>query len=398
MNPPGSSSRHAFLATVGRSRLLDPLLLVEGEETPEQLAQHWIANHQLTRFQTEKLLAGYWQGLIVGPYRLMYPLARGGVGIVYLARDDRRPSGGRTPRLLALKLLSPKRAREEPRTLARFQREMEIGRQIPIHPHLARTLEAGVADGVNYLAMEYVPGETVKRVVTERGPLAVPQAARVFADVAAGLHAAHQAGFVHRDTKPSNVILTPSGRGKLLDFGFALHRGDIPTADPTILGGKGYTVGTADYLPPEQASNAVAVGAETDIYSLGCSLYFAVTGRPPYPGADAREKIRLHQTAAPTSIRVLNPSVPPEFAALVLWLMAKRPEDRPQSAELVAAELERWARPVVPTADRLSYDDEWEMGVLRQVEAVWQTSRTETLVPDDPLRTPSTATDVPPVS
>jgi serine/threonine protein kinase len=308
---------------------------------------------------------------MIGSYRLLCPIGRGGVGIVYLARDDRRPSGERTPRLFALKLLSPKRAREEPRTLARFRREMELGPHIPAHPCLARTIEAGEAGGVHYVVMEYVAGLTARRMVREAGPMSVPVAARVFADVATGLHAAHTAGFVHRDTKPSNVIVTPSGRAKLLDFGFALRRGETPNADPSILGGKGYTLGTADYLPPEQASNAVAVGAETDIYSLGCSLYFVLTGIPPVPAGSSREKIRAHRNEVPTAVHLLNPQVSAEFSALVLWLMAKRPEDRPQSAQIVADELERWAKPTIPVAERLSYDAEWEAGIVRTVESAW---------------------------
>jgi serine/threonine protein kinase len=238
--------------------------------------------------------------------------------------------------------------------------------------------------------MEYVPGLTARRVVKNDGPMSVPVAARVFADVATGLHAAHTAGFVHRDTKPANVIVTPAGRAKLLDFGFALRRGEMPNADPSIIGGKGYTLGTTDYLPPEQASNAVAVGAETDIYSLGCSLYFVLTGHPPFPAGTAREKIRAHQITEPPPIRSLNPAVPEDFIALVMWLMSKRPENRPQSAQTVADELERWARPAIPVAERLSYDAEWEAAILRQVEASGAKPAESVESPANPDSVPST--------
>lgn len=343
--------------------------------TADELAERLVEAGRLTRFQAEKLLAGRWQGLVNGPYRLMTPIGRGGTGIVYLARDDRRSSGGRTSRLVALKVLSPQRAASEPRTLTRFRREMDIGRAIPEHPGLTATRDAGEAGGIHYLAMEYVPGRTARQVVAADGPMVVPAAARAFADVAAGLHAAHQAGFVHRDTKPANVVVMPSGRAKLLDFGFALRRGEKPPADPSVLGGKGYTLGTLDYLPPEQASNAVAVGAETDVYSVGCSLYFVLTGRPPHTADTAREKIHLHRTTDPPPLRTLNPQVPAGFAALVGWMMSRRPEDRPQTAGEVAALLEKWAAPAFPVATLLSYDDAWEANLVRQVEAVWLARR-----------------------
>lgn len=340
----GPTTPEQFWALAVRSGLAAAADARPAGASAAELADRLVVAGRLTRFQAEKLLAGRWQGLVNGPYRLMTPIGRGGTGIVYLARDDRRPSGGRTSRLVALKVLSPQRAVSEPRTLTRFRREMDIGRAIPDHPGLTATLDAGEAGGLHFLAMEYVPGRTAKQVVAAGGPMAVPAAARAFADVAAGLHAAHQAGFVHRDTKPANVVVMPSGRAKLLDFGFALRRGEKPPADPAVLGGKGYTLGTLDYLPPEQATNAVAVGAETDVYSVGCSLYFVLTGRPPFVADTAREKIRLHRTADPTPLRTLNPQVPAEFAALVSWMMSKRPEDRPQTAGEVAAILERFPR------------------------------------------------------
>lgn len=370
----------AFAAAVVRSRLLDrPALdphMTPPPPTAEALADKLKAAGLLTRFQAEKLLAGRWQGLAVGAYHLLCPIARGGSGIVYLARDSRRPAGEPTPRVVALKVLSPQRARAEPRTLARFRREMDIGRLIPPHPHLVQTLDSGEAGGVNYIALTYAPGVTVRAAVGANGPLAVPAVTRAFADVARGLHAAHAVGFIHRDVKPSNVVLSSSGRGTLLDFGFALRRGETPTAaDAEVIGGRGYTLGTVDYLPPEQATNAVAVGAETDIYSLGCSIYYALAGRPPFPAASTKEKIRLHQTADALPLPALNPAVSAGLGAMVGWMMNKRPEERPQSAAQVADELERWATPALPTAMRLGYDAAWEAATLARVEAAWDKHR-----------------------
>lgn len=383
--PPPVPTVAAFEATVLRSRLIDPDRLAglsskaRAGTTPitataERLAGHLVAAGALTRFQAEKLLGGFWQGLAVGPYRILCPVGRGGMGIVYLAH---RLRPNKPPRLVALKLLSPKRAADEPRTLARFVREMDIGRELPPHPHLTRTLEAGVHDGVHVLAMEYVPGPTVKQAVSEGGPLSVSRAARVFTDAASGLLALHQAGYVHRDLKPSNIVVATGGRAKVLDFGFALRRGETPvtgpddTADPSVLGGRGYTLGTMDFLPPEQASNAVAVGAETDIYSLGCSLYFAASGRNPFPDGTPREKMRMHRIMEPLAINVIVPDVPEDFARLVRWMMAKRPEQRPQSMDVIARELDRWADPVPKLPAPVALTDDWERQLLHDVEARW---------------------------
>lgn len=390
MNPPAVT---AFADAVVRSRLagrpvVDAFLGIPSA-APEALAERLRAAGVLTQFQANKLLAGRWQGLVVGPYQLLCPVARGGSGIVYLARDTRRPAGESTPRVVALKVLSPQRARDEPRTLARFRREMAIGRQIPPHPHLVRTFDSGESNGVHFVALSYAPGKTVRAALNAEGPLSVPRTTRAFADVARGLHAAHAAGFIHRDVKPSNVILSSTGRGTLLDFGFALRRGETPTAaDAEVIGGRGYTLGTADYLPPEQATNAVAVGAETDIYSLGCSLYFTLAGRPPFPGTSTRDKIRMHQTVDPLPLASLNAAVPAELSAVIGWMMNKRPEERPQSAEMVADELDRWAEPAHPTAARMSYDAAWEATMLERVEATWTAHRPPadeviTLKPDE---------------
>jgi serine/threonine protein kinase len=286
------------------------------------------------------------------------------MGVVYLARSR---SGGPP---LALKVLPPSRARERPRTLARFLREKEIGLRMPLHPNLTRTLDAGESDGAHYLAMEYVPGKTVKQLVNEGGPLAVGRAARVFADVATGLHAAHAAGFIHRDLKPANIIVTPAGRAKLLDFGFALIRGESTPTDPTLLGGPGYTLGTMDYLPPEQAVDPVGVGASADLYALGCSLYHALTGSPPFPGGSVRDKLRWHRTDPPPPLEQFTPAVPPDLVDLVTRLMSKRVEDRPSSAEEVALHLNRRADPIIPDSPLPGSKD-----LYHQVDEVWALAR-----------------------
>jgi serine/threonine-protein kinase len=167
----------------------------------------------------------------------------------------------------------------------------------------------------------------------------------LFAQVADALGAAHAAGLVHRDLKPSNVMVTPDGSAKLLDFGFALRTGETLPDDPAVVGGPGYALGTMDYIAPEQAVNAAAATPASDLYSLGCSLYYALAGCPPFPGGTASQKIRWHRSDSPPPVRSLNPGVPTDLAVVVARLMAKDAADRYATADDVRRELLRWANP-----------------------------------------------------
>jgi serine/threonine protein kinase len=374
------SPAKAFVEAAAASRLIDRETLMRlyasgppsATTTAERFAAHLVERGDLTQFQADKILGGATSGLCVGPYRILCPIARGGMGIVYLARSVHPPKPGAN-RLVALKILAPKRAKHEPRTLIRFLREMELGRALPLNAHLVQTYDSGIAEGVHFLALEYVPGVNAKQLA-DQGTLTVERAARVFADVASGLHAAHQAGIVHRDVKPANIMVMPSGRGKLLDFGLAMKQGEIPHDDPSILGGKGYTLGTMDYLAPEQGADALAVTPAADLYALGCSLYYALGGTVPFPAGSAREKIKLHQTAAPRPLQELNPTVPVDFVNIVDWMMAKNPKDRPPSGSAVAESLEKWAAKAKPLAT-LKPSEDWDRATIRDVEKRWQAFR-----------------------
>jgi serine/threonine protein kinase len=310
---------------------------------PAEVAAELVEAGDLTEFQADKLLRGQWHGLNLGRFTILSPLGRGGMGVVYLAREAGPPETKASRSLLALKILPPRRAKAEPRTKVRFLKEMEIGLHVPDHPNIARVFEADHAGGVYYIAMELVPGETLKAVVADAGPLPVPDAARLFGQVASALGTAHAAGLIHRDLKPSNVMVTPAGSAKLLDFGLALRVGDVLPDDPALLGGPGYVLGTMDYIAPEQAVNGVAVTPASDLYSLGCSLYFALAGCPPFPGGTPLQKVRWHLSDSPPPVRTLNPSVPPDLAVVISRLMAKEPADRFASAADVRRELSRWA-------------------------------------------------------
>ena len=349
-----------FLTTLRRSRLLDAGDLDRslGRLRPASaraFAEALIRSDDLTHYQADKLLRGRWQGLVLGPYSVLAPLGRGGMGtVVYLARDRRVAESLGDSVLLALKLLPDRKAVEDPKVLARFRREMEVGRRVE-HPNVVRAFAAGDLDDVHYIALEFVPGKTLREVVIANGPLSVGDAARVFADVAAGLTHVHERGLVHRDVKPGNVMVRPDGRAVILDLGLAFAPGEPLPADPAIAGGKGYIVGTMDYLAPEQARHATAVGPAADLYGLGCTLYFALTGKPPFPAPDIKQKVRRHRLD-PVPVA---PGVPAEFAALVASLMAKTPTERPASAADVRDLLLPWATAAAPlsTVDAVAAAD-----------------------------------------
>ena len=219
--------------------------------------------------------------------------------------------------------------------LARFLREMDMAQRVA-HPHLTRTFEAGDIGGVHYIAMEYIRGQSLRRLVADQGPLSVARAAHLFAEVADGLAHAHATGLVHRDLKPANIMVTPNGHAKILDLGLALAVGEELPADKKIVGGQGYVVGTMDYIAPEQVDDPTGVDARADLYAMGCSLYFALTGQPPFPGGTSQEKMKRHRTEHPDPLTDFNPTVPVEFARVVQKLMEKVPARRYPTAKAAA--------------------------------------------------------------
>jgi eukaryotic-like serine/threonine-protein kinase len=305
----------------------------------EKLGEFLVERGALTHFQVTKLKQGTFQGLALGPYRILSPLGRGGMGTVYLAHDTRKPEGKHG--LVALKVLPPKRAREEDRTLARFIREMDLAQRVS-HPHLTKTYEAGDLGGVHYIAMEYIRGQSLRKLIGDRGPVSVPRAARLFSEVADGLQSAHELGLVHRDLKPSNIMVTPNGHAKVLDMGLALAVDEELPTDKKIVGGQGYVVGTMDYIAPEQVDDPSKVDARADLYGLGCSIYYALAGQPPFPGGTSLEKMKLHRTTYADPLSDFNPTVPAEFSRIVERLMEKNPADRYKSAAAVRDALRPW--------------------------------------------------------
>lgn len=325
------------------------------------IVDHLIQHGMLTRFQAHKISQGITVGLTLGPYRIQAPLGRGGMGTVYLALDTR------SKQHVALKILPPKLAREEERMLARFQREMELSRKVN-HPHIARTMDAGVQQNVHFIAMEYIPGQTLYRLVMTKGPLPVPLAAQLFAEAASGLAHAHAQGLIHRDMKPSNIMVTPHEHAKVLDLGLAFTEGEV-VEDIEVVGGKGYIVGSIDYMAPEQTRDPTSIDARADIYALGCCLYFALTGKPPFPTGTVHEKVRAHRQELPESLRQKNPLIPEAFADLVHKMLAKSPDVRFATASDVVAALAPWRRGAAKPLD--TPDDPAFQQAVREVIGAW---------------------------
>jgi len=333
----------AFLSALRRSRLfdapdLDRFIARARANSARALADALVRFGALTHYQADKLLRGRTAGLVIGPYAILAPLGRGGMGtVVYLARDRRVAEEFGDSVLVALKLLPVRIGAAQPVTLARFRREMELGKRVR-HPNVVRTFATGDTDEVHYLALEYVPGLTVRDWVKKHGPMPLGEAACVFADVAAGLAHVHANGLVHRDVKLANVIVRPDGTAVLLDLGLAIAPAEPRPENPAVAGGKGYVVGTMDYLAPEQSRDSAAVGPKADVYGLGCALFAALTGRVPFPADDAKAKIRRHRTDPPPPL----PGVPPEFERLLHRFMAKDPDARPTATQAEAL-LRKWA-------------------------------------------------------
>jgi serine/threonine protein kinase len=273
----------------------------------------------------------------LGVYSLLEPLGSGGMGVVYKAVHTR------LRKTVALKVLSS-RALARPDALNRFRREMQaVG--VLDHPHIVRALDAGEADGVRYLAMELLAGEDLHSRVKRQGPLTVDEARSIVVQTARGLAVAHSRGVIHRDVKPSNLFLTLEGNVKILDLGLArLEARDGPAALHEPLTCSGLILGSVDFLAPEQALDGRAADARSDIYSLGCTLYYLLTGQPLHGGDTIVKKLLAHREARTPSLRQRRPDVSRALEAVFLRMLARDPARRFPDMESVVAALEDSAR------------------------------------------------------
>lgn len=259
-------------------------------------------------------------------FELLEFVGGGGMGAVFRARDTM------LGREVALKVLSRDQGADE-ETRRRFQNEAQSAARLD-HENIARVYYVGEDRGLNYIAFEFIEGINLRELVDQKGPLALGEALSYTLQIARALEHASSRDVVHRDIKPSNVIITSEGRAKLVDMGLArLHQVNAPSEDLTA---SGVTLGTFDYISPEQARDPRSADVRSDIYSLGCTLYFMLTGRPPFPEGTVLQKLLQHNSDEPPDPRELNPSLPPELSDLVRKMLAKNPRRRYQSpAELM---------------------------------------------------------------
>ncbi len=300
------------------------------EHIDRRLARRAVESKLLTFWQAQQLLAGRISGYRVDRYLLLDMIGQGGMGRVYLARDSR------LSRLVALKLLAPERL-SNPRAIARFQREARVGAQLQ-HENLVRIYDFGEANGRYFLVMEYIDGKTIGTLISEQGPVPYATAARLLWQVALGLEHAHRKGLIHRDVNPYNILVTHEGTAKLADLGLA-----IALADEDRVTRDGATVGTFDYLAPEQARHSRAADIRSDIYSLGCTIYHMCTGHVPFPGPSLPEKLFGHQSIEPVPLGRVVSGLPEGLSEVVQRMMNKAPEDRYATPMHVAQALEPYA-------------------------------------------------------
>jgi serine/threonine protein kinase len=287
----------------------------ELEHIDRRLARQAVQSKGLTIWQAQQLLAGRTAGFKVDRYILLDLIGHGGMGRVYLAMDSR------LNRKVALKILSPERI-NNPRAIARFQREARVGAQLQ-HENLVRIYDFGESNGRFFLVMEFIEGKTIGTLIAEQGPMPPATAVRLLQQVAMGLEHVHRKGLIHRDVNPYNILVTHDGTAKLADLGLAL---DLAEDDRVTR--EGATVGTFDYVAPEQARHSHSADIRSDIYSLGCTLHHMLSGQVPFPSPSLPEKLFSHQALEAMPLNQLIPGLPKGLTEVVQRMMRKSPEER----------------------------------------------------------------------
>ena len=267
-------------------------------------------------------------GKTIDHYELVEFVGGGGMGAVFRSIDTRL---GRT---VAVKVLSRDHTDEE--TIKRFRNEAQSAARLD-HPNIARVYFVGEAEGWNYIVFEFIEGTNLRDIVEARGPLPLEEALNYTLQVAEALDHASNRDVVHRDIKPSNVLVTPTGQVKLVDMGLArLHQVESSSEDLTA---SGVMLGTFDYISPEQARDPRSADVRSDIYSLGCTLYFMLAARPPFPEGTAVQKLLKHNSEEPPDLRLFHPGLPQVVTELVGRMLAKRPSQRQQTPQDLIAEV-----------------------------------------------------------
>lgn len=333
-----------LIELVEKSQLAEPRVLQNALEQirsehegalPEdavELAKALQKHKVVTRWHCEKLLQGKYKGFFLGQHKLLGHIGSGGMSSVYLAEHMK------LHHLRAIKVL-PQSKLGKSSYLARFQQEAKAIASLN-HPNIVRAHDIDNEGNTHYIVMEYVDGDDLQTMVKKKGPLPFDLAVEYTAQIAHGLQHAHDVGLIHRDVKPANVLINSDGKVKLLDLGLALFADDAQASLTMDFNDK--VLGTADYLAPEQALNSHQVDHRADLYGLGCTLYFLLTGQAPFPDGTIAQRIARHQREMPKEIRKLRPKCPGELEGICWKLLQKEPKFRYSSARQTAEVLEAW--------------------------------------------------------
>ncbi|MCI0379686.1 MAG: serine/threonine protein kinase [Gemmataceae bacterium] len=304
---------------------------------PHMLADKLVREQLLTPFQAKHLLAGRHRGLVLGQYRLLDQIGKGGTGVVFLAEHRQ------LRRRVAIKVLPGEHTRDQ-ETLQRFYREARAVAALD-HPHIVQAYDVNHEGSIHYLVMEYVDGESLQTYVEKCGALPIHEAADYVLQAARAMQHYHERGLVHRDIKPGNLLRDAHGVIKLTDLGLALIFEEKEVGLTQQLS-RGAVLGTADYLSPEQAVNCHTVDIRSDIYSLGTTFYTLLNGRPPFHDSKITQKLVDCQVREPTPLHMIMPDVPRALSDLVSRMVSKKPEDRPQTPAEVVEAIAPWALPI----------------------------------------------------
>lgn len=331
--------RETFLVNLRASGLLaGPEVSSLAKQLPAKwtgrvIARHLVKEGILSRFQAAHILAGSTTGLVIGQYRVLDRLGQGGMGRVFKAVHVTME------RTVALKVLAPELTRTD-RAQKLFMREVKTAAQL-IHPNIVTAYDAnGIGDRL-FLVMEYVAGPNLEQLVQSRGSLPVDLACELIRQTACGLQYAHEKGMVHRDIKPPNLLVQLHDDGgctiKILDFGLAFLHLPAETGVDTVEGRRPI-MGTPDFLAPELARKGRDPDIRSDLYSLGCTFWYLLTGQVLFPGGTPTEKVRRHLKEQPTALESLRPDIPEDVVVIIQKLLVKDPAARYQTpAELATA-------------------------------------------------------------
>jgi serine/threonine protein kinase len=305
-----------------------------------QFASWMVANKYLTEYQAQLLARGHAEGFFLNEYKILDRLGKGRMAGVYKAQHQ-------LGQIVAIKVLPPSKAKDA-NLLGRFHREARLSLRLK-HPNIVRTFQTGESQGLHYIVMEYLEGETLEDVLVRRGKMLPGEAVRLVYQALQGLQHIHAQGLVHRDLKPSNMMLVGSTPDstlratlKLLDIGLGRMLFDEAAGEPGDPGltTEGVLLGTPDYMSPEQARDPRHTDIRADIYSLGCVLYHLLAGQPPFPDTNIISQMIRHATETPKPLKSFNPAVPDGLQQIVNWMMAKDPAQRYPTPERAAQALQ----------------------------------------------------------